>query len=42
MNALKIDDEVYRKAKLKAVKDGQPLKAVIEQLLRDWLKLSTR
>ena len=42
MNALKIDDEVYRKAKVKAAKDGQPLKAVIETLLRGWLKESAK
>lgn len=42
MNALHIDDDVYQKAKIKAVKEGQPLKAILEQLLRDWLKPATR
>lgn len=39
MNALKIDETVYRQARAKAAIIGRPLNAVLEQLLRDWLEL---
>ena len=38
MNALKIDETVYREARMKAVGQNTTIKAVIEQLLRDWIK----
>ena len=37
MNALKIDETVYREARMKAIGQNTTIKAVIEHLLRAWL-----
>ena len=38
MNALNIDETLYQKAREKALAQKTPFKAVLEKLLRQWLK----
>lgn len=34
----KVDDDLWRRVKAKAALEGTSVKAVVEQLLREWLK----